>query len=43
MQRVFHAPLRLSEWPDTDRRTRIVFITRDWADAEITAAFAELP
>jgi G3E family GTPase len=25
---VFHPPVALAEWPDTDRRSRIVFITR---------------
>jgi G3E family GTPase len=28
VQHVFHPPVRLPEWPGTDRRTRIVFITR---------------
>ncbi|CAA7626162.1 GTP-binding protein [Magnetospirillum sp. SS-4] len=29
VQHVFHPPAPLPEWPDDDRRTRIVFITRD--------------
>lgn len=29
VQHVFHPPVPLAEWPDDDRRTRIVFITRD--------------
>jgi G3E family GTPase len=29
VQHVFHPPARLDAWPDDDRRTRIVFITRD--------------
>jgi G3E family GTPase len=29
VQHVFHTPVLLPEWPDEDRRTRIVFITRD--------------
>jgi G3E family GTPase len=29
VQHVFHPPARLEAWPDEDRRTRIVFITRD--------------
>lgn len=29
VQHVFHPPVRLEKWPDDDRRTRIVFITRD--------------
>jgi len=28
VQHVFHPPVRLQKWPDDDRRTRIVFITR---------------
>ena len=26
---VFHPPVQLGDWPDDDRRSRIVFITRD--------------
>lgn len=29
VQHVFHPPAMLDEWPSDDRRTRIVFITRD--------------
>lgn len=29
VQHVFHPPVRLDSWPGDDRRTRIVFITRD--------------
>ncbi len=29
VQHIFHPPLRLNEWPSEDRRSRIVFITRD--------------
>jgi G3E family GTPase len=29
VQHVFHPPARLPGWPDADRRTRLVFITRD--------------
>ncbi|SNB78355.1 GTPase, G3E family [Rhodoblastus acidophilus] len=29
VQHVFHPPVRLSAWPDADRRTRIVFIVKD--------------
>jgi G3E family GTPase len=28
VQHLFHEPVRLPEWPDDDRRSRIVFITR---------------
>ena len=37
---VFHPPVRLDGWPDADRRSRIVFITRDLPRAEIEAAAA---
>lgn len=29
VQHLFHPPVPLPEWPDGDRRTRLVFITRD--------------
>ena len=29
VQHVFHPPVTLPDWPDTDHRTRLVFITRD--------------
>ncbi|MBR0820340.1 GTP-binding protein [Bradyrhizobium liaoningense] len=32
---VFHPPVALSGWPDSDRRSRIVFITRGIARAEV--------
>jgi G3E family GTPase len=35
VQRVFHAPERLPRWPDVDRRSRIVCITRDVKEAEL--------
>jgi len=45
VQHVFHPPVELKAWPDADRRTRIVFITRNIkADAlaqSFTAAMTE--
>jgi len=35
VQRLFHPPVLLEAWPDDDRRTRIVFITRNIAKAEL--------
>lgn len=35
VQHVFHPPQRLPAWPSADRRTRLVFITRDIEYAEI--------
>jgi G3E family GTPase len=29
VQHLFHPPVLLPNWPSEDRRTRIVFITRD--------------
>jgi G3E family GTPase len=34
---VFHSPVALSRWPDADRRSRIVFITRGIARQEVLA------
>ncbi|MBR1143045.1 GTP-binding protein [Bradyrhizobium sp. AUGA SZCCT0431] len=34
---VFHPPVALSEWPDADRRSRIVFITRGIARQDVLA------
>jgi G3E family GTPase len=38
VQHVFHPPTRLAAWPDADRRTRIVFITRNLDAAPLEAA-----
>jgi G3E family GTPase len=37
VQHVFHPPLRLPAWPDTDHSTRMVFILRD-----MEASFVEI-
>ena len=39
---VLHSPVVLSRWPSQDRRTRIVFITRDMSEDEIDQEFAGL-
>jgi hypothetical protein len=39
VQHVFHPPARLPGWPDADRRTRLVFITRDLNPAKIQELF----
>ena len=39
VQELFHPPVRLPAWPDADRRTRLVFITRDLAEEEIKRLF----
>ena len=40
VQHLFHPPVLLPEWPDEDRRTRIVFITRDLPQEMIEASLA---
>jgi G3E family GTPase len=35
VQHIFHEPVALDAWPSVDRRTRIVFITRDLDEATI--------
>jgi G3E family GTPase len=42
VQHLFHDPVQLSEWPDDDRRSRIVFITRDLDPELVEARLAEL-
>lgn len=39
VQELFHPPVRLPAWPDADRRTRLVFITRDLAEEEVRRLF----
>ena len=41
VQHIFHPPVWLDAWPDEDRRTKLVFITRDipraWIDRLLDA------
>jgi G3E family GTPase len=39
VQHVLHPAVRLERWPDDDRRTRIVLITRDLRDGEVRPLF----
>jgi G3E family GTPase len=39
VQHVFHSMVQLTEWPDDDRRTRLVFITRDLREAVVRDLF----
>jgi G3E family GTPase len=39
-QHIVHAPSHLDAWPDADRRSRLVFITRGIVRAEIERSFA---
>jgi G3E family GTPase len=43
VQHVFHPPVRLSTWPDADRRSRIVFITRGLDRATVAAGAGPAP
>jgi G3E family GTPase len=38
---IFHPPVLLDAWPDSDHRSRIVFIARGLARSEIEASFLE--
>ena len=40
VQHLFHPPVLLPEWPSEDRRTRIVFITRDLSQEMIQQSLA---
>jgi G3E family GTPase len=40
VQHLFHPPVELAAWPDADRRSRLVFITRDLPEAAIRDQFA---
>jgi G3E family GTPase len=39
VQHVFHPPIALPEWPDADRRSRLVFITRDLGRVAVESTF----
>ncbi|BBE73102.1 CobW family GTP-binding protein [Oharaeibacter diazotrophicus] len=39
VQEVLHPPARLERWPDGDRRTRLVFVTRDLPEAFVRRMF----
>jgi G3E family GTPase len=40
VQHVAHRPVELEDWPDSDRRSRLVFISRDLGKAQIEQLFA---
>src|SRR5207245_7423473 len=40
VQHVAHPPVELEDWPDEDRRSRLVFITRGLGRAAVTELFA---
>ncbi len=39
---VFHPPTLLARWPDDDRRSRLVFITRDLPRADVEASWQQM-
>jgi len=39
VQHVFHPPTTLEDWPDDDRRTRMVFITKDLPEGFVRKMF----
>ena len=40
VQHLAHPPVELDNWPDDDRNSRVVFITRDIAERDVSALFA---
>ena len=42
VQHLFHPPVQLPEWPSEDRRTRIVFITRDMSRETVASMLEAL-
>lgn len=42
VQHVAHRPVELEDWPDPDRRSRLVFITRNLPRAPVEALFAAI-
>lgn len=42
VHRTFHPPTLLARWPDAERRSRLVFITRDLDRATVEASWAEM-
>ena len=42
VQHVFHPPVELEGWPDSDRRSRLVFVTRDLTRDAVAQLFADV-
>ena len=40
VQHLFHPPVLLPQWPSEDRRTRMVFITRNIPERQVRDLFA---
>jgi G3E family GTPase len=39
VQHLAHPPVELESWPDEDRQTRVVFITRNISEAQVRGLF----
>jgi G3E family GTPase len=42
VQHLIHPPVELAAWPDADRSTRVVFITRHVAERQVRDLFAAI-
>ncbi|MBV9376163.1 MAG: GTP-binding protein, partial [Alphaproteobacteria bacterium] len=42
VQHVLHPPVELEDWPDGDRRSRLVFVTRDLARDTVAQLLADV-
>ncbi|MGH7030083.1 MAG: GTP-binding protein [Stellaceae bacterium] len=42
MQHVAHPPVELEDWPDADRRSRLVFVTRGLSREPVAQLFAAI-
>jgi hypothetical protein len=40
VQHLMHPPVELTNWPDKDRSTRVVFITRGIGETQVRDLFA---
>jgi G3E family GTPase len=40
VQHLAHPPVELGQWPDADRQSRLVFITRNLPEEKVRALFA---
>ena len=43
VQHLAHPPAELEAWPDENRKSRVVFITRNIAESQVRALFAAVP
>ena len=43
VQHLAHPPVELAAWPDDDRTSRVVFITRNISEPQVRRLFAAVP